>query len=406
MSELTPVAGGLGGGLTSAVGVVVWSSPPWVGASVLTELEASNVLSCPGITAVSCVSVVSTGSWQEMSSLWGGGLLLAAGACWISGEGGGVVGTGPTTSWPGCSGWVTGLRGGESRAAEVAGGSGCRGTCVEAGAWADDISSGWGATASVFPPLSGTDRGLADGAGWTCALTTACDGEPELESRSKPITLHYNQLLEDNLRWILEKVYHIIASLISLCSSPERVTVLIVLLATWVIAPTEDVLTAPLAAFCRTDTHLLPLRASYSLRMSAAIVGWLHSSSAEMNSSGQFSLLFRQSRRSTMLSKFPHSSRLASMFSYIWIELFSATANVQHIWWWRYLVSPTLSWSVRHGRWGIISLTFTLDTMADILRRRYPLYSWSLANVICEVKVDSNNNFCYIFYNANTIIVI
>lgn len=48
------------------------------------------------------------------------------------------------------------------------------------------------------------------------------------------------------------------------------------------------------------------------------------------------------------------------------------------------LVKLTLSWAVRQGRWTIISLTFTLDTMVGIFRRRYPLYSLSLAYDICE----------------------
>lgn len=52
------------------------------------------------------------------------------------------------------------------------------------------------------------------------------------------------------------------------------------------------------------------------------------------------------------------------------------------------LWNPTLSWSVRHGRCGTISLTFTLDTMVGIFLRKYPLYSLSLANVICDINIE------------------
>lgn len=95
------------------------------------------------------------------------------------------------------------------------------------------------------------------------------------------------------------------------------------------------------------------------------------------------------------------------MFSYGWIEFFSVTiTHVQHVLRRASPETPTLSWSVRHGRWGTISLTFTLDTMVGMLRRRYPLYSLSLANVICEMKAESYNNFCYRFCSDNDIMVI
>lgn len=198
------------------------------------------------------------------------------------------------------------------------------------------------------------------------------------------------QLLEDYLKLIQWNIYHTTASLMLLCSSPDRFTAPIKLeRPESSLEVKQHVLFSRQRPFSITNTDLLPLRASYSLRMSAATVGWLHSSSAEMNSSGQFSLLFKQSRRSTMLSKFPFISRLASMFSCSWIELvsiiFKCTAHMKvHI----FPSTPTLSWSVRQGRWGIISLTFTLVTILGILRRRYSLYSLSLANVICEMKMD------------------
>lgn len=37
--------------------------------------------------------------------------------------------------------------------------------------------------------------GLADGAGWTCALTTVAEGELGLESRTKPIILSFKSAL-------------------------------------------------------------------------------------------------------------------------------------------------------------------------------------------------------------------
>lgn len=179
---------------------------------------------------------------------------------------------------------------------------------------------------------------MADGAGWTCALVTVAEGEPGLESRSTPIASHYN------------------------LSDEQMIT-----------------------ALGEGTSDLLPFSALYSFLISAAMVEWLHSSSAVMNSSGQFSLLFRQSRSSTMLSKFPYVSRFASMFSYGWIERLSVIiTNAQMR---IYGVLPCRGQSGTAGAELFLSLSpwtrWSAYSSASILCR---VYRWRMSSMTSKLK--------------------